>query len=192
VVYEVYGKRLIDLVASAIGLVLRAPVLLWGAWLVWRHDGRPVLFAHPRTGQGGREFPLFKFRSMVRNAADIGPSHTDAGDPRITPIGVWLRRTSLDELPQLFNVLRGDMSLVGPRPDTPGQTAALPPEVAARRGTVRPGITGLAQVSGRSGLTSEHRLSLDLAYVSQVTFAQDLGILVRTVWQVVTRRDAAW
>ena len=111
--YRAFGKRTFDVLASGLGLCLLAPVLGWVAWRVWRHDGRPVLFAHARTGRGGGEFALLKFRSMVRNAAAIGPSYTDAGDPRITPIGAWLRRTSLDALPQLVNVLRGDMSLVG-------------------------------------------------------------------------------
>jgi len=172
--------------------MLLSPVLVWVAWRVWRLDGRPVLFAHTRTSRGGGDFPLLKFRSMVRNAAAIGPSYTDAGDPRITPIGAWLRRTSLDELPQLVNVLRGDMSLVGPRPDTPGQTQTLPPAVAAKRWSVRPGITGWAQVNGRSAITPETRLALDLEYVDRVGLRLDLQIITRTIWMAVRRTDAAW
>ena len=190
--YRAFGKRTLDVLASGLGLVLLSPVLVWVAWLVWRHDGRPVLFAHARSARGGGDFPLLKFRSMVRNAASIGPSYTDAGDPRITPIGAWLRRTSLDELPQLVNVLRGDMSLVGPRPDTPGQTQALPPDVAARRWSVRPGITGWAQVNGRSAITPETRLALDLDYVDRVGLRLDLQIITRTIWMAVRRTDAAW
>jgi lipopolysaccharide/colanic/teichoic acid biosynthesis glycosyltransferase len=192
VLYVVGGKRLLDAVASGLGLLVLSPLLVWVAWRVWRHDGRPVFFAHARTARGGRTFSLLKFRSMVRNAASIGPSYTDAGDPRITPMGAWLRRTSLDELPQLINVLRGDMSLVGPRPDTPGQTAALPPEAAARRWSVRPGITGWAQVNGRSAIAPDMRLVLDLEYVDRVSLRLDLQILLRTICMAVRRTDAAW
>lgn len=190
--YRTLGKRLLDVVASSVGLVLLSPMLGWVAWRVWRHDGRPVIFRHWRTGLGGRQFGLLKFRSMVRDAAAIGPSYTDAGDPRITPTGAWLRRTSLDELPQLLNVLRGDMSLVGPRPDTQRQTAELPTDVAARRSALRPGITGWAQVNGRSAITPSQRLAFDLEYVDQVGVGMDMRILVRTIWLVVRRKDAAW
>lgn len=190
--YRAGGKRLLDVTAAAAGVAIVSPLLVYVAWRVWRHDGAPVFFAHPRTRQGGGSFSLLKFRSMVRNAASIGPSFTDAGDPRITPTGAWLRRTSLDELPQLINVVRGEMSLVGPRPDTPGQTAALPPEVAARRWSVRPGITGWAQVNGRSAITPEARLRFDLEYVERLSLWLDLQIVLRTIWMAVRRTDAAW
>lgn len=190
--YRAGGKRLLDVTAAAAGLAVLSPLLLYVAWRVWRHDGAPVFFAHPRTRQGGGTFFLIKFRSMVRNAASIGPSYTDAGDPRITPMGAWLRRTSLDELPQLVNVLCGDMSLVGPRPDTPGQTAALPPVLAARRWSVRPGITGWAQVNGRSAVMPDTRLALDLEYVERLSLSLDLQIVLLTIWRTVRRTDAVW
>ncbi len=190
--YRAAGKRLLDLTGSGLALCLLCPLLVYVAYRVWHHDGWPVLFTHERVGLGGAPFGLLKFRSMVRNAAAIGPSYTDPGDPRVTPAGAWLRRSSLDELPQLLNVFLGDMSLVGPRPDTPGQTKALPPGVAARRWSVRPGITGWAQVNGRSAMTPERRLALDLEYVDRVGLRLDLQIITRTIWLAVRRSDAAW
>ena len=170
-------KRTIDLVLSAAALVLLAPLLLVGAAAVLLGSGRPVLFRHTRVGHGGREFGMYKFRSMVENAALIGPYHTSAGDARITSVGRWLRRTSLDELPQLFNVLTGDMSLVGPRPDVPAQRALYSDADWALRCSVRPGITGLAQALLRSEATAGQRLALDLRYAREHSAWLDLRIL---------------
>jgi lipopolysaccharide/colanic/teichoic acid biosynthesis glycosyltransferase len=174
-------KRLFDVVLSASMLFLLSPVLLAAAIAVALESGGPILFRQTRLGLGGRPFTIFKFRSMVRDAASRGPYHTASGDARITRVGAFLRRTSIDELPQLLNVLRGDMSLVGPRPDVPEQVALYEPADWAARCSVRPGVTGLAQASLRSQATPQQRLSLDLAYARDHTLRLDLRIIARTL-----------
>lgn len=185
-------------------LFLFSPLLLAVAFLIWRHDGAPVLFAHYRVGCDGKLFRCLKFRTMVRDSERVlaevlrsdpvaradwehGQKLTD--DPRVTPIGCFLRRTSLDELPQLLNVARGEMNLVGPRPITV-------PELARYGRTrwhylsVRPGMTGLWQVSGRNNTTYEERVALDRRYVEQRSFWLDLGILFRTLRTVAVQEGA--
>jgi len=174
-------KRAFDVVVALLALVLLSPLMLGAALAVAMQCGRPVLFRQQRVGLGGRTFEMLKFRSMVREAANVGPHYTAGDDPRITRVGRFLRRTSLDELPQLLNVLRGDMSLVGPRPDLPVQAADYRAEDWALRCSVRPGLTGLAQATLRSQATPEQRLAADLAYVRRPTLAADLRILLLTV-----------
>ncbi len=180
-------KRLFDLLLSALAVLLLSPLLVATALAVWLEDGRPVLFRQVRVGRGGREFGRYKFRTMVRNAAALGPHFTARGDPRITRVGRFIRRTSRDELPQLFNVLAGDMSLVGPRPDVPAQRADYAPEDWEQRCSVRPGITGLAQAQLRSEATPRQRLDLDLAYAKQAArggwagLALDMRIVMWTL-----------
>ncbi len=183
-------KRGFDLVAALLALLLLSPLLLGAALAVWWDSGRPVLFVQPRVGRGGKTFALYKFRSMVVDAPRLGSHSTAANDPRITRVGRVLRRTSLDELPQLFNVLRGDMSLVGPRPDVPAQRANYTAEQWALRHRVRPGITGLAQALYRSAATPEQRLAADLDYARNPSLRRDLHILWLTVGQVLRRRGA--
>jgi lipopolysaccharide/colanic/teichoic acid biosynthesis glycosyltransferase len=173
-------KRLVDIVLAAIALLLLGPVLLLTAAAVAIDGGFPVLFRQVRVGRGGRPFGMLKFRSMVRNAAAIGPFNTSANDPRITRVGRFIRRTSLDELPQLLNVLAGDMSLVGPRPDLPLQRSLYSDADWALRCSVRPGITGLAQVELRSEGTEDQRRALDLRYVREHSVIMDLAIMART------------
>jgi len=180
-------KRLSDLLAAAMALLLLAPLLLLLALLVRLDSPGPVLFRQQRVGRGGRPFAILKFRSMVADAERRGGFATQAGDPRITRVGRWLRRSSLDELPQLFNVLCGHMSLVGPRPDVPAQQSLYAPRDWQLRCSVRPGITGLAQASLRSAATPEQRLALDLAYVRRQSLALDLQVLARTAGQVLWR-----
>jgi lipopolysaccharide/colanic/teichoic acid biosynthesis glycosyltransferase len=141
----------------------------------------PVFFKQDRVGLHGEVFKLFKFRSMIADAALIGSFSTTKDDPRITRFGRVLRRTSMDELPQLINVLMGDMSLVGPRPDVPAQRVLYSAEHWAKRHKVRPGITGLAQVNGRSCISAEARLKYDLEYAANPTFRTDFRILLRTI-----------
>ncbi len=160
-------KRLLDIAVSAAALALLSPVLLAIALAVLVHDGPPVLFRQKRIGRDGQEFGMLKFRSMVNNAASAGPYFTATNDPRITPVGRFIRRTSLDELPQLLNVLLGDMSLVGPRPDVPLQRPLYTEEQWRERCSVRPGITGLAQALMRSEGTDDQRCELDLRYVRE-------------------------
>ncbi|MGI9218307.1 MAG: sugar transferase [Hydrogenophaga sp.] len=169
-------KRTFDVVASLIALLLLSPLLLGTALAVAIESGFPVLFRQTRVGLGGRSFGMFKFRSMVKNAASIGPYFTSANDPRITRVGRFIRRTSLDELPQLINVLTGDMSLVGPRPDVPAQQSLYTPADWAQRCSVRPGITGLAQALYRSDSTETQRLEADLRYTREASLWLDLKI----------------
>jgi lipopolysaccharide/colanic/teichoic acid biosynthesis glycosyltransferase len=176
-------KRAFDVSLSLIALILFSPVLAAAAAAIAMESGRPILFRQTRLGLGGREFQIYKFRSMVRNAATVGPYHTADDDPRITTVGRFLRRTSIDELPQLFNVLAGDMSLVGPRPDVPAQRGLYRDADWAERCSVRPGLTGLAQALIRSGGAPGERLALDLRYVREASLGLDFKIL----WWTLSR-----
>lgn len=169
-------KRTFDVMASLAALLLLSPLLLGTALAVAIESGFPVLFRQTRVGLCGQTFGMLKFRSMVKNAASIGPYFTSANDPRITRVGRFIRRTSLDELPQLLNVLKGDMSLVGPRPDVPAQQSLYTPADWAQRCSVRPGITGLAQALYRSDSTEAQRLEADLRYTREASLWLDLKI----------------
>ncbi len=166
-----------DVLLSLVALVSLSPVLAATAVAIAAESGWPVLFRQTRLGLNGQSFGMFKFRSMVKNAAAIGPYFTSNDDPRITRVGRFIRRTSLDELPQLFNVLTGDMSLVGPRPDVPAQRNLYVDADWAQRCSVRPGITGLAQAKIRSGGSEGERLALDLRYTREQSLWLDLKIL---------------
>lgn len=194
------GKRLLDVVGAGSGLLLLAPVLAVLAVVIRLDDGGPVFFRQTRVGRGGAEFPILKFRTMCVDAearmATLHDANEGAGplfkmkdDPRVTRVGAFLRRTSLDELPQLWNVLTGSMSLVGPRPALPREVA-LYEDFADRRLLVTPGITGLWQVSGRSDLDWAEGVRLDLHYVENWSFLHDLVILARTVPSVLRSRGA--
>ncbi|MDP2264416.1 MAG: sugar transferase [Hydrogenophaga sp.] len=176
-------KRMFDIGISLIALLALAPVLLGTALAVLLDSGSPVLFRQTRVGLNGRPFGMFKFRSMVKNAASIGPYFTAAHDPRITRVGRFIRRTSLDELPQLINVLAGDMSLVGPRPDVPAQKSLYTEADWAQRCSVRPGITGLAQALYRSDSTEAQRLEADLRYTRE----QSMGLDLKICWWTLKR-----
>lgn len=194
------GKRLFDVVGSAFGLLLISPLLVLIALRIKLHDGGPVLFRQIRVGRDGERFACLKFRTMVVDAEErLAELQQQIGfegglfkmedDPRITGPGRWLRRFSLDELPQLFNVLRGEMSLVGPRPPLPSEVDTYDDD-ALRRLHIRPGMTGLWQVSGRSNLTFEEAVRLDLFYVDNWSMVQDLAILARTLGAVLARNGA--
>jgi len=174
-------KRLLDIVLSLAALLVLSPLMLGAALAVALESGVPVLFRQTRLGLHGREFGMFKFRSMVKNAAAIGPYFTSGDDPRITRVGRFIRRTSIDELPQILNVLKGDMSLVGPRPDVPAQRKLYSDADWAQRCSVRPGITGLAQALLRSEGTEAQRLEADLRYTREVSLWLDLKIMVWTL-----------
>lgn len=186
------GKRVFDLVGGLTILLLVLPVMAAVALVVLVSDGRPVLFRQERVGRRGRPFTILKFRTMVAGAEAMldglaahnerhGPLFKMAGDPRVTRIGRFLRESSLDELPQLLNVVRGDMSLVGPRPALARETAAFDPEHAESRQHVRPGITGLWQVSARDQAGFGEYERLDRLYVERLSLRLDLVILLRTV-----------
>jgi lipopolysaccharide/colanic/teichoic acid biosynthesis glycosyltransferase len=178
-------KRLLDVTVAASVLVIGAPVLAATAAVVYADVGRPLLFRQNRVGLGGRVFELIKFRTMKDAVGRDGRPLPDG--ERLTRIGRLLRASSLDELPQLVNVLRGDMSLVGPRPLLVEYLPRYSPE-QARRHEVQPGITGLAQVEGRNALTWPEKFALDVYYVDHHGLALDLWILARTVVAVLRRR----
>lgn len=174
-------KRIIDFAVSGLALIFLSPILC-AVWIAIRLTSRgPGLYIQQRVGLGGHVFPMFKFRTMVNNADAIGSYQTLVRDQRITPIGRLLRKTSIDELPQLINILRGDMSLVGPRPDTPMQESLYEPWQWQKRLSVRPGLTGLAQSSLRSLANHDERLSLDFEYIDSQTIIFDLKILWLTL-----------
>ena len=191
-------------VIAALALAFLAPLMLLVAIAVFAHDGGPVVFAHRRIGRQGRTFPCLKFRSMAMDAearlAELLRSDPDAraewerdhklrDDPRVTKLGVFLRKTSLDELPQLFNVLRGEMSLVGPRPIVEGEICKY-----GRRFSyycsVKPGITGIWQVSGRNDTTYRARVAMDCIYAQRRNLGLDLTVLFLTVPAVLARRGS--
>jgi sugar transferase EpsL len=178
-------RRFIDVAAAVVGLVLLSPILLAVALVVRFTLGSPVLFRQVRAGRDGRPFTIYKFRSM-RNPD--GPVEAGVDDElRLTTVGRFLRMTSLDELPELINVFKGDMALVGPRPLLPEYVGRYSPE-QARRLAVRPGVTGYAQVKGRNALSWEDKFALDVYYVDHQSLWFDLRILALTVVQVL-RRD---
>jgi lipopolysaccharide/colanic/teichoic acid biosynthesis glycosyltransferase len=198
-------KRAVDLAGASAGLMLLAPVMLAVALLIRLDSPGPVLFHQLRRGHRGRLFRMLKFRTMAVDAeqrlADLESRNESAGgvlfklrnDPRVTRLGRFLRRSSLDELPQLINVLRGEMSLVGPRPlqlRDSERLAALNPRGYTRRLQVRPGLTGPWQVEGRSELDYEQMVQLDLAYVENRSLGRDLGIIARTFAAVLLHRGA--
>jgi lipopolysaccharide/colanic/teichoic acid biosynthesis glycosyltransferase len=199
------AKRALDLTAAVVGLVVLCPLLLVIALLIRLSSPGPILFRQLRLGKGGRPFKFLKFRTMTADAeqrlreieslneSSCGVLFKIRSDPRVTPLGKFLRRSSLDELPQLWNVLRGEMSLVGPRPlqlrDCDLLQAAAP-EGFARRLTVLPGLTGAWQVGGRSETDAARMLQLDINYVDNWCFKRDLRILWQTVGAVLRSRGA--
>lgn len=198
------AKRAFDIISSFCGLLVLTPVLLTAALFVWLHDRGPVFYGHRRVGRQGQYFKCWKFRTMVTNGDDVLAAHLEANpearieweetqkltnDPRVTPVGAFLRKTSIDELPQLWNVLKGEMSIIGPRPITRKELDRYGKD---RRYylLVRPGITGLWQVSGRSSTTYERRISLDRSYLENWSYAQDAMILAMTLPAVLKSEGA--
>jgi lipopolysaccharide/colanic/teichoic acid biosynthesis glycosyltransferase len=197
-------KRLIDVIGAAAALIMMAPLLLLIACLLLLFERGPILFRQVRVGRGGRRFMCLKFRTMIIDAEEALEKYLTTNmdarreweasqklkkDPRITPLGHFLRRTSLDELPQLLNVLGGQMSLVGPRPIVPDEIARYGDQLEAYL-SVRPGITGLWQVSGRNDCNYNERVQLDARYVSEWRLYRDLIILLRTVPAVLRQRGS--
>jgi lipopolysaccharide/colanic/teichoic acid biosynthesis glycosyltransferase len=176
-------KRGIDIVGAIVGLILLSPLLAVTALAIWVTLGRPIIFRQVRPGYRGRLFTLYKFRTMRNAFAADGQPLPDA--ERLTPLGRWLRRFSIDELPELWNVLKGDMSLVGPRPLLIEYLARYTPE-QARRHEMRPGITGLAQIMGRNALKFSERLAYDVHYVDHFSLLLDFKIILLTLWKVPT------
>ena len=199
-----HAKRVTDVILSALLCIIFSPLFFTIALAIKVLDGGPVLFAHRRIGFNRRQFRCWKFRTMVSNAHEVLANHLASDekaagewrrtcklkdDPRVTPLGKVLRETSLDELPQLLNVIKGEMSLVGPRPILPNEEIKLGRRFQSYA-TARPGMTGLWQVSGRSELSFHRRVALDITYVNRYSFAGDFAILLRTVPAVLLRNGS--
>lgn len=185
-VYARYIKRILDVLLSGCALIMLSPVLLTVAVLVRTRLGSPVIFCQPRPGKDEKIFKMYKFRSMTDARDENGELLPD--EVRLTRFGRTLRSTSLDELPELWNIFKGDMSIVGPRPQLVRDMVFMTPEQRLRH-TVMPGLTGLAQVSGRNAISWEDKLATDLRYIRRITFLGDVKIVLLTVKKVFCRED---
>jgi lipopolysaccharide/colanic/teichoic acid biosynthesis glycosyltransferase len=187
---QVRIKRLFDIVSSGLALILLSPLLFVIILLVRLDSPGPIIFKQIRVGRNGKKFRIWKFRTMWHRDADVIDQNaekilTSGRDPRITRAGLFLRKSSLDELPQLWNIFKGDMSVVGPRPVLPEQEEVVPPRFSCRF-NVRPGLTGLAQVRGRRSLGWLEQLAVDAEYVERRGIFLDLWIMIRTVAVLIT------
>ncbi len=183
-IYEKYIKRALDIVLSATALIVLSPVLAVTSYLVKTKLGSPIFFTQERPGKDGKIFKMYKFRTMTNETDENGNLLPD--DTRLTPFGKTLRSTSIDELPELLNILKGDMSIVGPRPLS---VLYLPyyTEEERHRHDVRPGLTGLAQINGRNNLSWEEKFKYDVEYVNNISFIKDANIVLRTVRKVFVK-----
>jgi O-antigen biosynthesis protein WbqP len=177
--YERFGKRLVDLLLSGVAAIVLLPVLLVTGLAIRMDDGRPVIYRQLRIGRDARPFTIFKFRSMPLET-EIAPS-AGMGTARVTRVGRLIRRLNVDELPQIFNILRGDMAVVGPRPALESQTTLIAERSSGRAMRLRPGLTGLAQVNAYDGMPEEVKSKLDNEYAESVSLVQDLKIIAATV-----------
>ncbi|EOR28262.1 capsular polysaccharide biosynthesis protein [Clostridium sartagoforme AAU1] len=184
------AKRALDIIASTLGLIILSPILLIVAILIKLESKGPAIFSQKRIGLNKKEFKMYKFRSMVQNAEELkeklakknemsGPMFKMKNDPRVTKVGKFIRKTSIDELPQLINVLKGEMSLVGPRPSLPKEVSKFEPWMLKRL-SVKPGLTCYWQVSGRNNIDFEDWMKLDLQYVNDRSFWLDLKLILKT------------
>ncbi len=193
--YKKFFKRFIDIVLSLIGLPLFALVFIVAAPLIWLTDKGPVFYNAERLGKDGKVFKMYKFRSMKVNSPNLlnadGSTYNGDNDPRVTKIGRILRKTSLDEAPQLLNVLKGDMSVIGPRAHLTTNYKGYDAldEKRKRRISVRPGITGYSQAYFRNSITSEQKIENDVYYVNNISFLFDLKIFFRTAYSVLARKN---
>jgi|LSQX01.2.fsa_nt_gb lipopolysaccharide/colanic/teichoic acid biosynthesis glycosyltransferase len=187
-----YIKCILDYIFALVGLILLLPLFLIIALLIKFDSKGPVFFLQERLGQNGKVFKIYKFRTMVDGAIEMGSGlRTDEGDPRITKVGNILRKTSLDELPQLINIIKGEMSIIGPRPPVPYHPRKYDEYSAEqkKRFTVRPGISGYAQVVLRNAGTWDERIELDLEYVQKMSFSFDLYIFFMSILVVLKRKN---
>jgi undecaprenyl phosphate N,N'-diacetylbacillosamine 1-phosphate transferase len=178
-------KRFIDILISIVTIVITSPVLIIVAFAIKLESNGPVLFKHERTGYNGQKFLMYKFRGMVNDALKIGPELTQVNDPRITKVGKILRRTSIDEIPQVINVLKGEMSIVGPRPEITSITSKYNEEQKKIFEFI-PGITGYSQVNGRQKLAWEQRVKMEVDYYSRANLLTDFLILLKTFEAIAT------
>lgn len=183
--YRKYFKRLVDILCALAAIIVFSWLYIIVAVLVRIKLGKPVLFKQERPGLNGKIFKLYKFRTMTDERDENGNLLPD--DVRLTKFGRMLRKTSLDELPEAFNILKGDMSVVGPRPQLVRDMVFMTDE-QLKRHTVKPGLTGLAQVSGRNAISWEGKLSKDLEYIERITFLKDCKIIFQTVWKAFVKQ----
>lgn len=183
-------KRLFDLVLSVLGLIIASPILLITAIIIKLESKGSVIFKQKRLGLNGKTFVMYKFRSMYVGAEKEGVYETK-GDTRVTKVGKFIRRTSIDELPQLVNIIKGDMSLIGPRPTLTYHPWPLAEytEEQRKRFDVRPGITGWAQINGRKDIPWDQRIKYDVEYVENLSFFFDLKIFIKTIIKVLSMQD---
>lgn len=184
--YRNYIKRILDIILTTSALVVLSPVMLITALLVKIRLGSPIIFCQKRPGKDEQIFEMYKFRSMTDARDENGEFFTD--ELRLTSFGKKLRATSLDELPELFNILKGDMSIVGPRPQLVKDMVFMTPE-QRKRHTITPGLTGLAQINGRNNISWEEKIQWDLKYVNEMDFWLDLFIIIKTINKVVCKSD---
>lgn len=187
-IYEKYIKRLLDIVLSGLALIILSPVIAIVAFLVRVKLGSPVIFKQERPGLNEKIFKMYKFRSMTDERDENGELLPD--EDRLPPFGKKLRSTSLDELPELWNIFKGDMSIVGPRPLLVRDMVFMSAEHRQRH-TIRPGLTGLAQISGRNNITWEEKLDFDLQYLKKISFQKDVEIIISTVFKVFRGTDVS-
>lgn len=180
-------KRVSDIVISIFCLILSSPIFLISAIAIKLESKGPIFFLHERTGLNGKPFKMIKFRGMINNALDFGPGITQVNDPRITKVGKLLRRTSIDELPQFFNVLKGEMSIIGPRPEIISITDLYSTE---QKKVVEflPGITGISQINGRQLLTPEERTKMEIDYYKNENLCDDLKIFFKTFSVIISNK----
>lgn len=172
-------KRFTDILLSSFILIFTSPILILSAIAIKLESKGPAFFLHERTGYLGEKFKLIKFRGMVDNALDIGPELTQVNDPRITKVGKFLRRTSIDELPNFINVLKGEMTIIGPRPDIPTITDKYSKE-QMKIFDFKPGVTGISQINGRQMLSPDDRIHMELGYYKNANFFSDLIVFLKT------------
>lgn len=187
-----YIKCIIDFILALIGLIILSPLFLLIAILIKIDSKGPVFFLQERLGKNGKVFKIYKFRTMVDGAIDMGSGlRTDEGDSRITRVGNLLRKTSLDEIPQIINILKGEMSIIGPRPPVPYHPRKYEEysDEQKKRFTVRPGISGYAQVELRNSGTWDERIELDVEYVDRMSFGFDFYLFFRTIYVVLKRKN---
>ena len=192
--YVRFGKRICDIIIGLVALPFVLLIIAVLAPVIKHEDGGPVFYNAPRVGKDGVDFKMYKLRSMRVNAPDLvmedGSTYNGADDPRMTKIGAFMRKTSLDEMPQFLNVLKGDMSVVGPRPDLRRETELYEGEEGLKL-SVKPGITGYAAVYGRNSLPWKKRLALDVYYVKHVNFLLDVKVFFRTFY-VIFKQDGVY
>ena len=200
-IFYIFSKRFIDILGSSIGVILLSPILLIAAIAIKIESKGPVIFSQKRIGLNGKEFKMFKLRSMVEDAEALkkdlmkknemsGPMFKMKDDPRVTKVGKIIRKTSIDELPQLINVLKGDMSLVGPRPSLPKEVKKFQPWMKKRL-DVKPGLTCYWQVSGRNSIDFEDWMKLDVKYVEERSFLVDIKLIFRTFFVLFGDKNAS-